>query len=266
MEFINKVITLNPERTSSFTLGKGYEIKIPTAQDVFFKSKQDEIFKQYQTARMFLYETETKDLEHWFTGYDKSKEEIVRLTFMTEMYETALIYYNIIVDLSWTLCYVSIEYALYSKESTIELSNFMSIEDAYNTMRKIENLVTNPGVDGNPLEYLKLMCPEFEESIDWIIEFWKSFKDSDIRKTYNFLKHKGKPTYCEIEEIVGKKVMNLTIDGNRCPIDISDVKMEVELFKSISELREFDDEILFPYIKRLFELLETQINPSKMIL
>lgn len=266
MEFTNKVITLKPESELSFTIKKDSYLKFPTAQHIFFRSKQDEIFKQYQTARTFLYETETKDLKHWFTEYDKSNEEIIKLSFMGDMYETALIYYNIIVDLSWTLCYVSIEYALYSKNSTIELNNFISIEEAYDAMRKTENLVTNPGIEGNPLEYLRSMCPEFEESIDLVIEFWKNFKDSSIRKLYNFIKHKGKPTYCEIEKIIGGSVITLTIGGNKCPIDIRDVKMEVELIKSIRELKEFDDEVLFPYIKKLFELLEMQINPSKMIL
>lgn len=265
MRFTNDIYTLKPEKRISFTIGKDSNIKLPTAQNVFFRSKQDEIIKQYESARLFLRETVIDDLDKWVDEYDKRYEETFKLLLIERMFEAALIYYNIIVDLSWTLCYVSIEYALYKKDSNVELNSFISIEDAYNAMRKAENLVTNPDIEGNPLVYLKFMCPEFEEAIELVIEFWRKFKDRSIRNLYNFIKHKGKPAYSEVESILGNKLMSLKIDGNDCPIDIRDVKMEVELGKSINDLKDFDDKTLFPYIKKLFELLEEQINPSEII-
>ena len=108
-------------------------------------------------------------------------------------------FYNIIVDLSWTLCYVSAEYVLYEKDKTIDFSGMLPIEEAYKALRKAENLVTNPNSQDNPFVYLKNMCPEFTPAIDLIIEFWQDFADSEIRKLYNFIKHKGKPNFDEIE-------------------------------------------------------------------
>lgn len=267
MEFANDIYILKPYINVSFTINKGDEIKVPSAQDIFFRCKQDEIFLQYESARLFLRETEIDDLSLYFDEYNKKYEEGFKLSLIERKFEAALIYYNIIVDLSWAICYLSVEYALYQEgKETKVLNKFLSIEDAYDVMRVAENSITNPNSNGNPLEYLRSVCPEYKESINLVIEFWKSFKESSIRVLYNFIKHKGKPTYYEIEELKGGRLLDFSIDGKRCPIDIADVKMKVGLMDSIKSLNKFDDEVLFPYIKTLFDLLEKQINPSKMII
>ncbi len=266
MEFSTDIFSLDPNKDIHIEFCKNTTIKLPTSQDIFFRAKEDEIFQQYQSARLFLRETETDDWDHWFQDYDPNYTEAFKLLFIQRMYETALIYYNILVDLSWTLCYISTEYALYKKDKTIKLNDFINIEDAYDAMRNAENLVTNPDNEGNPLTYIKVMCPEFEDSINLVIDFWKDFKDSSIRNLYNYIKHKGKPSYEELERIKGGKLMGLKINEEECPIDIRDVKKVVNLRKSIIDLREFDDTILFPYIKKLFELLELEIKPSEILL
>lgn len=240
--------------------------KIPSHKDVFFRAKQNEIFEQYESARIFLRETETRDWNHWFQDANPKYQEVFELLFINRMFEVALMYYNIIVDLSWTLCYVSVEYAVYEKDKKpINMSNLMNIEAAYNALRKAENFVTNPDSNGNPMEYLKTRCPEFKDSIDLIINFWKEFSNSNIRNLYNFIKHKGKPLYEEVEKFRDGGFISLIIKNESYPTDIRDVQRVINLKDSIKELKEFDDKVLFPYIKKLLKLLEIAVDPSPFV-
>ena len=49
-------------------------------------------------------------------------------------------------------------------------------------------------------------CPEFQKPISIIEGFWDSFKESTIRKAYNFTKHRGKIAYNEIDSILGNRM------------------------------------------------------------
>ena len=131
-------------------------------------------------------------------------------------------------------------------------------------MRKTENGVSTPHAEGNPFAYLKKMVPEFSPAVDLIVEFWKNFSNSNIRNLYNYIKHKGKPIYREIEEFRGGKAMRLLINKQEYPSDIRDVQKKVGLKQGIDELIHFDDNILFPYIQNLLELLNTAVDPSPM--
>ena len=55
--------------------------------------------------------------------------------------------------------------------------------------------------ENNPFKYLKSVCPEYTAVIDFVIEFWDSFSQSNVRINYNFLKHKGALCYEEIQKI-----------------------------------------------------------------
>lgn len=262
MDFKTDIFELDSKNNYSVKL---VGLKLPSPKDVIFKSKKDELFQQYESARLFIRETETDDWKHWFQTEDIKYQKLFELLFRERFYESALIFYNIIVDLSWTLCYLSAEYALYTKDKTINLNNMMTIEESYDALRKAENLVTNPDGINNPFNYLKHNCPEFTDSINLVIDFWKKFKNSEIRASYNFIKHKGKPLYEEIESYNNSRVMKLSINNEFYPTDIKDVKKVVNLCDSINKLREFDDEILFPYIKKLFQLLEIAVDPSPIV-
>lgn len=262
MEFKTNIFELNTQKSITFQL---MGTPLPTGKDIFFRAKQKEIFEQYENARIFLRKTETTDWNYWFTYKDPQYQEMIELTFKGMLYETALIYYNIIVDLTWTLCYVSAEYVIYENNKTIDINHMIPIDEAYHALRKAEKAVTNPGSKENPFEYLKNMCPEFNESINLIIEFWNDFADSNIRTLYNFIKHKGKPIYEEIEKYRPGKLMHLVVNDKNYPSDIRDVQIKINLKHSIDELQKFDDNILFPYIKFLFNLLEKAVDPSPMI-
>lgn len=261
MDFQTDIFSLGPSKNVKFELAG---VKIPNNKDLFFRAKQQEIIEQYEAARSFLRETETDDWEHWFTSDPKYKP-VFELIFISHFFEAALMFYNIIVDLSWTLCYVSAEYVIYEKDKTVNFSGMLPIEDAYEALRKAENIVTNPNSPDNPFVYLKTMCPEFAPAIDLIIEFWKNFADSNVRSLYNYVKHKGKPLFEEIENFRQGKIMGLEIGGKDYPADIREVQKIISLNSSIAELRDFDDNTLFPYIQSLFVLLEDSVKPSPMI-
>ena len=171
MEFTGDIFALEPPANRKFSL---IGATLPSSKDVYFRSKQKEIIEQYSAARIFMYNTENTDFDYWFNRVDHDDaQRYFELTFKGYFYEIALIYYNIVVDLSWTACYLAAEFALTQKGARVNFGGIQPIEDAYKLMRAAENLVSNPTAEENPFEYLKVMCPEFSTAIDMIIDFWK---------------------------------------------------------------------------------------------
>ena len=247
--------------------------KFPNSNDVFFRTKQSELVEQYSAARIFMHETDTDDWTHWFNPVNnQSVTDYARLIYRSHFYETALFYYNAVVDISWTLCYVAIEYACSNRGKRVDINGIKPIEEAAELLRKAEGNVTSPTAQDNPFTYLKMMCPEFEPVIDQIISFWNEFSSSDIRKRYNFCKHKGRPAYKEIENLRPGRVMRLYVketDARQFTQVAStprDVQYTFSLEDAILELKEFDDNILFPYLQKLIKTIEDILNPSPMVL
>lgn len=244
---------------------------LPTDRDMYFVSKWKELFERYSVARLFLRKTQEKNWDYWFVRLkDEDFQKAAEVFIKANLYETALINYNILVDLSWTITYVSAEYALYKfdKDGNITnaeaVSGMHPIEEAYRLLRKTEEGVSTPHAKGNPFDYLKIMTPEFSQAVDLIIEFWKEFSNSNIRNLYNYIKHKGKPLYRESEEILGQKAMSIWIEKEEYPSDIRDVQKIIGLEDGIKELIDFDDNLLFPYLDRLIRELKDVVNPSPM--
>lgn len=271
MDFVNDIFTLKPPSKISFEL---VGTTLPTNKDLYFRTKQREIIDQYAAARIFLGETETDDWSHWFNPVENEKSnEAFKLMFMAYFYETALMYYNIVVDLTWTLCYVSAEFAISNSSNRVDFEGCKPIEEAYQLLRTAENSVTSPTAESNPFGYLQKMCPEYSEAIKIITEFWNQFASSEIRKKYNYCKHKGKPAYDEIEELRGKgrlfELLIKPVDSTEkieIASDIRDVQWVQSLKDNILELKKFDDEQLFRYVKSLLEELEKIVKPSPMVM
>jgi len=246
---------------------------LPKNQDIYFLAKRDEIFQRYSSSRMFIRQAiDTTEFNYWFTPLqDKKSQRAMEYKIRADLYETALINYNIIVDLSWTITYVSAEYMLYKFDSNknvvnaTEISGMTPIEEAYEMLRKTESGVSTPHAEGNPFSYLKIMAPEFSEMIDLIVGFWRGFSQSNIRSLYNFIKHKGKPLYKEIEDIFERKAWSIQIGNQEYPSDIRDVQRKLVLEDEIRVLIDFDDSMLFPYLVKLLQLLEKAVNPSPFI-
>ena len=270
MNFKNDIFTLIPQCNISIPL---VGAKIPTNKDVYFRTKQNEIIDQYAGARIFLRETETDDWSHWFNKLDDEvSNKKFQYYFLSYFYEMALMYYNIVIDLTWTLCYISAEFAISSNSKRVNFEGLKPIEEAYSILRMAEKTVTSPKAKTNPFEYLKKMCPEFSNAIKIITDFWNGFSSSEIRNKYNYCKHKGKPSYIEIEELCEKSRLfgiSVTSENSNDLIssasDIRDIRCVQSLKENISELQRFDDNQLFPYVKELIEELERVIEPSPMV-
>ena len=269
MFFNTDVFSLNPPSNKIYSL-KG--TKLPDSNDVFFRSKQSELIEQYSAARVFMYETETDDWNHWFNpSQDNSINEYSQLIFKSHFYETALFYYNSVVDISWTMCYVAIEYACSSQGKRVNVSGIQPIEEAIKMLRSAENNVTSPTAKNNPFDYLKLMCPEFISVIDQIINFWNTFSSSEIRKRYNYCKHKGRPYYTEIENYYSNRAFAIYIKDipsgkmTQMVSDLHDVQYSFSLEQAIKDLTDFDNNVLFPYIQNLINSIEGILQPSPMI-
>ncbi len=239
--------------------------KLPTNKDIFFRSKQEETLERYQAARRFMYELDTDDWNHYFQPIEDAKGNLYfQNVLRAQLYEAALMFYNSVIDLSWITCYVSAEYLVYLDGNSFDIEQISSIDEAYAALRKAEGIVQNPNADDS-FSYLKKICPNFSMAIDYIIEFWSSFSQTTIRNNYNYLKHKGALHYREIEELKPDRILKFHVDGIDCPSDIRDVQKEINLCESIEELKDFDNNALFPYIETLFSELEKQVNPSPFI-
>lgn len=244
---------------------------LPTNQDLFFIAKWHEIFDRYATARLFVRKALDDDWSYWFNRFeDVTIQHAMEYKFKAELYESALLSYNILVDLTWAWTYISAEFALYSFDNDGNVTNAENvcgmhpIEEAYDLLRKTENGISTPHAEGNPFNYLKTMCPEFSNAVDTVIEFWKTFSNSSIRNLYNYIKHKGKPLYEEVEKYRGGKVMSILIKNDEYPTDIRDVQKIISVNNGLQELIRFDNNILFPYIVRLLEQLKKAVEPTPM--
>ncbi|MDP4118063.1 MAG: hypothetical protein Q8873_02595 [Bacillota bacterium] len=242
---------------------------LPTNQDLYFVAKWRELFFRYSSARSFLSNTQNDNWSYWFSPVSNpTTQKAFELIFKANLYETALIHYNIVVDLSWTLTYVSAEFALYDFDSDDSIKNINKIQDvlpleeSYDLLRKAEKVVVSPLSEVNPFSYLKKMTPEFSEAVDLITEFWKDFSNSEIRDLYNYIKHKGKPLYEEIEHLHQTKTTQFFIGKKEYASNVIDVQKIINLEKGIKNLISFDNDKLFHYIKNLLESLKIAVDPS----
>ena len=269
MQFETDIFSVFESEQKNFDF---FDAKLPNNKDVFFMAKKRELFEQYQAARSFMEETDTDDWNHWFEPVEsETANEYFKLFLRSTFFEAALFYYNAIVDVSWTLCYVAVEFACNRNGTRISLEGIAPIEEAVELLRSAEKNVTSPTADTNPFEYLKKMCPEFTQAIDLIVEFWIKFASSEIRKRYNFCKHKGKPEYEEIVKLNPQRFLGYYKEnrnsGERIELasNIQDVRYMISLESAIMELKDFDDKTLFPYINELINIIDGKLNPSPFL-
>ena len=267
MEFHTNIYDLDVPHNSKFEL---IGARLPSNLDIMFRAKQKELYEQYVSARLFMHKTETNGVEwnYWFNQFDDTTlQEIAEIKFRTIFFESALMFYNIVVDLSWTLCYVCAEFACAVDKERVSMDGMKPIEEAYKILRSAERNVTSPTAENNPFDYLLKMSPDYSPAIEFIIDFWNAFGDSPIRKTYNYCKHKGKPVYTELVHHQEPRFFGLSFQDKSGTMtqfssDIRDVQMELSLNDEITRLKEFDEEVLFPYVQTLLRILEGIIKPS----
>ena len=246
---------------------------LPNNIDVFFKAKWHELYSKYEAARLFLFQTsDGGNYDSWGIKEQKEVEkQYSELVIKSRLYEAALCFYNMVVDLSWVLVYVCAEYAVYDSNKSSDINEILSIEETFEMLRKLERNVLSPMSEESPFRYLKIMNPLFISAINLIEDFWSNFTKSNIRNNYNFIKHKGSPIYKEIDEFANiPHIFSYVkiIDGKpiECPTDVRDVTMELDLEAEIQSLLDFDNKKLFPYIDALIKELKRVVCPSEMII
>ena len=252
MIFTHDIMALYKENKSS------NGIVLPTSRDIYFCSKQKEPICQYSQARFFLNQTEADEIRH----FTNSENEIP--TYTGCFYETALIYYNIVVDLAWVLCYTALEYSINQGSTQTKFGAFDSIKDAYDKLRNAENLVIAPTDPTSPLYYLKKVSPAFSDALDLLTDFWKEYVECDIRQDYNFIKHKGKPIYKEVSQELNGKLISIKMNSTTVATDSREISKTMSLSEAIPALKKFDEEKLYPYIKELIDMLFSIVNPSPL--
>lgn len=244
---------------------------IPNTQGLYFIAKYQELMERYYLARVYLCEIDTPDWDHWIKNNSEEMKKFAKIRLQASFYETALIYYNIVVDLSWILVYASLETFVWSDEVAKEAFGFKSKEEAQNILRHLEKDVGTPLTDDNQLNYLKKVDTEYGSKYRYVIEyvetFWKNIKDSSVRSNYNFIKHRGRLAYKEVVDLNYKQPVRIFLenkDGSKVPMPdcVNDVQKTTSLHDCIEEMKNFDDEILFPYIKNLVEQLDVIVKPS----
>lgn len=273
MEFTKQLIDtdfapIKPGKHSLFNNGS-----IPNNKDVFIKAKWHEVFDRYESARMMLMQADYLEDCGWINSIDDvSQREFMKLRQKSYFYESALTFYNILIDLSWVFSYVAMEFIIYQKDEngndvTINVEDFSLVDDAYEILRKLESSVSNPDSEGNPLEYFKHIEPGFSSVISSIQTFWATFKESKIRNRYNYMKHRGMPVYDEIKKyLVPPFNVNIEIEGKNIPSSVFDVQNVWNLDECIKELISFDNDVLFDYITKLVREINFVIQPSEIII
>jgi len=271
MMFKNDITELDIKKACLF-IDKSNPVTPPPVSHVFFQAKRIDICEQYNVARNFLYETELCYSKVWGGKAEKGKDDNnLQCTFMSMRLEAALMFYNIVVDLSWVLFCVACEYVHYSKEGKLlaRPDDILTTTETSDLLRTIEALVVSPNTKGAPYDYLGNTYPKLSIVTSLMKDFWNGFQSSDIRELYNFLKHRGKPRYTELKKYDHRPLIKMSIiyDNKRheIPTSSSDVKMEISIKEYVKKLKVFDDELLYPYIKNLLGNIEEVLRPAPYV-
>ena len=157
MEFKTNHCDLYPP--SAPAIKPGHRIKVPEDRDFFFRAKQYELVDQYTAARFFLRQTDGENYKDWLFPTGNTNADCgIQNTWKSYFYEAALMYYNILVDLSWVLLYLSAEYVCYQDDCAVKFESVKSIGEAMELMRSAEGLVAEPLCATNPIGYIKKIC------------------------------------------------------------------------------------------------------------
>lgn len=264
--FVNNIKDIKPFFHKKYDA----DVLMPFNRKVYFLAKFQELMSRYKTARRYLDKTENSDWEYLLKNVDKDIYSLAKLSYRAEYYEFALINYNIAFDLTWVLCYVSLEYGLWKNETVTYVGELEYTEKAEFLLRNLEQYISTPGAEDNPLAYLKTKSIKLKEIIEMMEGFWNEFRLHSVRSKYNYSKHRGKLAYTEILDLDNSLKSNITYiyaDGSeiKLPSHINDVQLKYSLEESISELIVFDNEKFFPYVKKLIEMLSKLVNPSPLM-
>lgn len=262
MNFEKKLSVFNPPKEIKFNERK----LLPDKNEIFYTLKRKEIIEKYNKARhmMNMLEPNIGKIYPECTDDDPEKYLYNELCNKAIYYESALFFYNSIVDLIYIMCYCIFEYRNVNTEILDQYLCYDSLKDILMDLEKIT-------ITESDFKYLAKGNKKLEQISEQISEFHKSFfnvEKSTIRKKYNYIKHRGDIVYDEIESICKKYRGEIEINfcGQKILNDSNCITTQYSLNQSIGELRYFDNEILFPFIEKLFKSLEDYVQLSNKIL
>lgn len=230
---------------------------IQSSRVIFFESKLYDIFLRYQSARILIRSINNNDNGYWVCEDDYN--DIVRYNLNGNFLENMIINYNIVVDLTWLITCLSIEICIYEENhnEAFDFNRPNEVIKIKEVMERIEKIVKSPNSEeiASYFSYFNALSRNYLPITNHVTQFWSSFQNSEIRKLYNFIKHRGKPEYTEIYKLTGRGFYNYTENGITVATDISDVRKEISFEEELKKLIKFDEDVLFPYCDKLFKLL-----------
>lgn len=239
-------------------LSKPHDIFViaPNSQ-LLFESKLKEIIEQYQFAREILRQIDNGRWDCWFPTFkEQEKNKIFQTGFNEYFLETSILYYNIVVDLTWVLFFGCAGYAIEKRTGKkVSITKIMGLQDAQDAFRKLEDCIFHPTGEADPFRQITKEMPKFNGAVTLITNFWNQFRNDEIRNLYNFIKHKGKPQYTEMYKLVGRKPYSIHIGETEIPTDLNDTRRVISLYGTAEKLVKFDNEKLFPYCDSLIKTL-----------
>ena len=207
--------------------------------DLVCRYKLTQIFQNFYIARLHLLYSIDK-IKYGDLVNDKVDEGDIKKIFL----QNALIYYNICIDLSWSMVYLfclpqELDFNISKKE----------VEDG-------ERIVNYEFITQNLEAFCKNVDVEYQNKLRKLLEiinvFWKETLTSEFRKMYNYTKHQG------AYNILGINIDSFfKIEGIEPNIDIIE-SPEFDKEKITKELSKFNNEFI-TYMDKIIEII---IDPS----
>ncbi len=228
----------------------------PNSREILFKYKAIEIVDIYFRARNFLEFNEIFDINQKVK--DKNTKETI--AYYKEVYsnnslDAALIYYNILIDLTWTIFKLCTDNKI-DTYTNISTKN-CSVNELKGFTEYCEKSTENP-ISEDMKQYLSYINKLSEKTkYNYIINktindinktYYYVAEQTSIRKMYNAIKHRKQIHY---SSTTLKSPIKFKLNG------VSVAYSAYELFEECNPdelkimLNEFDNTILFPYIENL---------------
>ena len=205
-------------------------------QDLLCRFKLSQVYQNFCVARMnFIFSEEGTDYGDVVQGENVT-------WYRKLLLQNSILYYNICVDLSWTMVYFYCV-SKHDKDFNIDADEIKAIEESvtFDTLQeKLDEIISiTSGEQRNILENLK--------TLTW--DFFNKEMPENFRQDYNYIKHRGTfDVFCtntdEVLMEIKNKIPNIVIPR---PIDF-------DLDKIMERLERFHKSF-FNYVEQIINLI-----------
>lgn len=262
----------------------------PSSSEYFFKCKQQEIRERYDSARRMMCNIYPNNGEIYppILTDDENRKKRCELYMQAIYYEASLTFYNMVIDLSWVMVCGAFDFSYGTEDNRFIVEEFYNCEKYIDILSNLEQNTTSPN---DWSRYFSNRMPSSEPIMSLVMDFWNTVQNHPIRGKYNYIKHRGRPVYKELFDIDSKHrpsrgmyilegvpTFNNTDEeikwhlnykkrdvDTELPTHVDEMRKTYSLIESIDELKDFDENKLFPYITNLFDLIDEFLQPSNRI-